>query len=456
MLEDLPKPANFHGGGSQPIGHGVTSTLKRILGTVPVEADGSAHFEVPAMRSLYFAALDEGGLSVKQMRSFVTLQPGEAVTCIGCHDRREETSRSLRRPTLQATIRAPSRIEPVPGVPDVMDFPRDIQPILDRHCVSCHSRDQRDGGVTLVGDRGPVFSLSYYELILFWQIKDTGGEPRHGTGRQPGNDSPYSTYSSASALVKKTDGSHYEVKLNPQEAKTIRLWIDSGAQFPGTYAAYGTGQIGGCWGHNRPVRVMADGWPSTAVAKDAIQRRCGACHPQEGMPQHVTDTIPLDAWGDMLSWTRPLSRYSRHRLYNLSRPEHSLVLLAPLSCKAGGYAEGQPDAKGNQPKPVTEDRSRPPRPIEHPVIFSDTADPDFQRILAHIQTAQEKLGEIKRFDMTGFKPNEHYVREMKRYGILPSSFDLQKEPINVYATDQAYWRSFWHRAQTSLESGRMN
>ena len=55
VLEDLPKPANFHGGGSQPIGHGVTSTLKRVLGTVPVEADGSAHFTVPAMRSIYFA-----------------------------------------------------------------------------------------------------------------------------------------------------------------------------------------------------------------------------------------------------------------------------------------------------------------------------------------------------------------------------------------------------------------
>jgi hypothetical protein len=78
VLEDLPKPVNFHGGGSQPIGHGVTSTLKRILGTVPVEPDGSAHFEVPAMRSIYFAALDASGRSVKQMRSFVTLQPGES------------------------------------------------------------------------------------------------------------------------------------------------------------------------------------------------------------------------------------------------------------------------------------------------------------------------------------------------------------------------------------------
>ena len=77
VLEDLPKPANYHGGGTTPIAHGGTWTLKRILGTVPVAEDGSAYFEVPPMRSLYLALLDAKDRSVKQMRSFVTLQPGE-------------------------------------------------------------------------------------------------------------------------------------------------------------------------------------------------------------------------------------------------------------------------------------------------------------------------------------------------------------------------------------------
>ena len=62
--------------------------VKRVLGTVPVEPDGSACFEVPAMRSIYFVALDSRGLSVKQMRSFVTLQPGETLGCVGCHESR--------------------------------------------------------------------------------------------------------------------------------------------------------------------------------------------------------------------------------------------------------------------------------------------------------------------------------------------------------------------------------
>lgn len=439
ILEDLPKPANFHGGGSQPIGHGVTSTLKRILGTVPVHADGSACFQVPAMRSLYFAALDEKGLSVKQMRSFLTLQPGETVSCVGCHEHRGHPP-SGAGPMAEALRRRPSTIQPISHVPQVMDFPRDIQPILDRHCIRCHNGGKREGGVNLTGNRGPVFSLSYYDLLLFWQVKDTGGAPGHGSGRQPGDDAPYSTYSAASALMQKIDGSHHDVVLTPREKKLIRLWIDSGAAYPGTYAAYGTGQIGGCWGDNKPVRVMADEWPSAKAAESAIQKRCGECH-DKFFPRHVTDLVPLDAWGDMLSWTRPLSRFSRHRLFDLSKPEASLVLLTPLARQAGGFAvKARPQAPAD---PVKENRKAPPRPIQHAIIFKNTADPDYQVILAHINKAREKLDQIKRFDMPGFRPNEHYIREMKRYGLMPQETDGDA-PVDVYELDEAYWRSFWH------------
>jgi len=439
VLEELPKPANYHGGGSQPIGHGVTSTLKRLLGTVPVEADGSACFDVPAMRSVYFAALDARGLSVKQMRSFVTVQPGETLGCVGCHEPRTSTPHGAARGRPLALRRPPSRIEPVEGVPDVLDFPRDVQPILDRHCTGCHNHEKRKGGVVLAGDRGPVFSLSYYTLLLHWQVKDTSGEPADGSGRQPGGDRPYAAYSSASPLMQRIGGGHHEVRLTERERRTIRLWLDTGATYAGTYAAYGSGQVGGCWGSNRPVRVMADTWPSTPPAREAVTRRCAGCH-GKWLPKHVTDRVPLDSWGDMLSWTRPLSRFSRHRIYNLSRPEKSLALLVPLSREAGGYARGEP-----KPRQVRENRRRPPGPIVHPVIFRDADDPDYRRILAHLRAAKAKLDEIKRFDMPGFRPTIQYVREMKRYGVLPAAFDAATDPIDVYATDRAYWRSMWHR-----------
>ena len=66
-------------------------------------------------------------------------------------------------------------------------------------------------------------------------------------------------------------------------------------------------------------------------------------------------------------------------------------------------------------------------------------------ILASIQSGKAELDRIKRFDMPGFRPNEHYVREMKRYGILPADFDSEVDPIDVYQVDQAYWQSLWHR-----------
>ena len=78
------------------------------------------------------------------------------------------------------------------------------------------------------------------------------------------------------------------------------------------------------------------------------------------------------------------------------------------------------------------------------MVFKDTSDPDYQALLKGIQTAKAHLDTIRRFDMPGFRPNEHYVREMKVYGVLPADLSADA-PIDAYATDQAYWRSRWHR-----------
>jgi hypothetical protein len=83
--------------------------------------------------------------------------------------------------------------------------------------------------------------------------------------------------------------------------------------------------------------------------------------------------------------------------------------------------------------------------VQHPIVFRSVDDPDYQKILTHIKAAAKKLAEIKRFDMAGFRPNEHYIREMKRYGILPRSLDSEQNPVDPYATDGRYWESMWHR-----------
>ena len=106
VMESLPKPINFTGG-MDPLTYGGSFTLERVLGTVPVEADGSAHMELPALRSLFFVALDENDLAVKRMQSFLTVQPGEVTGCVGCHEQRTESFIPSGR--LDALRRGPAR-----------------------------------------------------------------------------------------------------------------------------------------------------------------------------------------------------------------------------------------------------------------------------------------------------------------------------------------------------------
>jgi hypothetical protein len=103
---------------------------------------------------------------------------------------------------------------------------------------------------------------------------------------------------------------------------------------------------------------------------------------------------------------------------DFTHPELSPILLGPLARAAGGY-----ESCG--------------------VVFKDTHDPDYQALLATIAKGQSELDAAPRYGSPGFKPNSQYVREMKRFGILPASFDLTRDALDVFKMDQAYWRSFW-------------
>jgi hypothetical protein len=315
------------------------------------------------------------------------------------------------------------------GIPDVFDYPRDIQPILDKHCVSCHDYDQRAGGVILTGDHGPIFSHSYFTLTARQLFSD-------GRDRLQTNLPPRSVGTSASPLMKMLDGNHYNARLTQHEQDMIRYWIESAAPYPGTYAALGTGMIGG---FPKSVLETSDRqWPSSIAAAEAIRRRCTGCHDSSlPMPQYLSDNLEL-----ILSNPDPNDiriRFSRHLMFNLSRPEKSLILLAPMATDAGGYGlckqRGENGCLG-----------------ESVTIFADTSDPDYQKVLALCRRGKRRLEEIKRFDMPGFRPTPGYIREMERYGILPN--DLAKGAlIDVYATDRAYWRSLWW--QPTISAGTL-
>ncbi len=418
ILETLPKPINFTGG-MDPLSYGGTFTLERILGTVPVEPDGSAYFEVPALRSVFMVALDEASLAVKRMQSFVTVQPGETTSCVGCHEQRTRTA-AAGAATPLAARRAPSRIEPVPGVPEVLDFPRDIQPVLDALCLDCHGSERTGRGgpfaghVLLTGDPGPMFSQSYFTLTVRKLFVDGRNDPKS-------NLRPRSIGSSASRLLRLMDGSHHGARATPAQLATVRLWIDTGAPYPGTYAALGSGMIGG-YAQNELVETDFK-WPATRAGAEVIQRRCAGCHQRErALPKAIADELDISFWRFDLN--DPRLRFSRHYVFNLGQPAKSLLLLAPLAPAAGGW--GLCATNGA------------------PAVFESTADPDYARLLAMAAAGRDRLQELKRFDMAGFLPRPEWVREMKRYGVLPAE-TLVGSPVDIYATERKYWESLWYQ-----------
>jgi len=406
ILEALPKPVNFSGT-MEPTSMGGTFTLNRVLGTVPVEPDGSAHFELPALRSIFFVALDANDIAVKRMQSFTCVQPGERLSCIGCHEQRGSTAPVGR---MTAAMRRPaSRIAPIPaGLPDVYDFPRDIQPILDKHCLRCHDVTQRgtfsedgktrpcgplSGGVSLAGDRGPIFSHAYANLTIRAQFTDG----RDGNSNKP----PRTIGTSASPLMDKiASGKHHGVKVTPRERDIVRLWIESSAVYAGTYAALGTGMV------------------RTAPR---IPNSCKTCHKRNDL----TRKYPGLRGGGKPYGSPTDIKFNQQTLLNLSRPEHSRLLLAPLSKGAGGYG-------------ICEAKSR------KPVLTSRNA-PEYKSLLADIRKGAAALDRIKRFDMPGFTPNANYLREMKRFGMLPVDHDDSKS-VDCYALDREYWKSHWVNA----------
>ena len=401
ILETMPKPLNFGNGLHDfiPISLGGTFTLERIIGTVPVEEDGSAHFEVPANRPLFLIAVNGKNETVKRMHSFLSVMPGETLSCIGCHEDRVNTPQT--RPMIyQALKRAPSRIEPVPDVPYMIDYPSHVQPILDKHCVRCHSPDKPDGRIILTGDHGPCFSHSYVTLFGMGYVSQ--GENRAG------NTAPRTVGDVASPLMGMLDGSHHEARLSPPEAEMIRNWIHIGAPYPGTYAALGTGMI-------RKSTLTEEYHPAEKQATAAFNRSCTKCH-KNRMPGMTTYSIAGRKNKNTQFW-------DSHMAINLSFPEKSALLLAPLSREAGGWGTCQENGVGA---------------IEH------KSDPVYLTIHSWIKEGKKCLENNKRWDMPGFKPHPYYIREMKRYGILPETFNNETDTVDVFTLERKYFESSWH------------
>ena len=201
---------------------------KRILGTVPVEADGSASFALPSDKFVYFQLLDKDGMMVQSMRSGTMVQSGEWVGCVGCHDERRAAPPAPNQANLLALKLAGWR-----GAPRLFNYRLDVQPVFDRNCVSCHDYGKEAGNkLVLAGDRGLIFNASYVNLWTKGALTVVGAGP-------PEIQQAYSWGSHASRLIHFRDGNphHAGVKLSPDDMETLITWVDLNAPYYPSYAS---------------------------------------------------------------------------------------------------------------------------------------------------------------------------------------------------------------------------
>jgi hypothetical protein len=175
---------------------------------------------------------------------------------------------------------------------------------------------------------------------------------------------------------------------------------------------------------------------------EVFERRCGSCHghdppssgsigkgryfvfggPGPALPL-VHDFMDLKKLRGAVGYFEYGRSRTPQSLCNLTRPDKSLLLRAPLARRAGGLERCEQ------------------------VVFENVSDPDYQQILAAIQDARRRHEREGRFDMPDFRPNDHYIIQMQRFGVLPSELPSSTR-IDPYATDEAYWRSFWYRPRS--------
>ncbi|MFH1924567.1 MAG: SUMF1/EgtB/PvdO family nonheme iron enzyme [Planctomycetota bacterium] len=218
--------------------------IKRVLGTVPVEADGSATFRVPAYTPIAVQPLDEEGQALQIMRSWFTGMPGEVLSCVGCHER--QNTGTPNRPTIAAR-RAPAEITPWYGPTRGFNFAREVQPALDRYCVGCHDGQPRDDGPALVDLRGTEMITDWNSGIAGHVSAEVGGKfsvaygELHRYVRRPGIESnirlqtPMEFHAESTELVQMLKKGHYHVKLDPEAWDRLITWIDLNAPYHGTW-----------------------------------------------------------------------------------------------------------------------------------------------------------------------------------------------------------------------------
>ncbi|MEA3368234.1 MAG: hypothetical protein U9R68_08995, partial [Planctomycetota bacterium] len=216
------------------IGVARQSNARAVVGTVPVEDDGSVHCEAPVGVPIYFQALDARGMAIQSMRSITYVHPGERLTCQGCHEPKHRQRRVTERlPT--ALRREPSPITPDVAGSNPFNYVRLVQPVLDKHCAACHTEKK---ALDLTGgpDGKYGWTCSYANIaetfgFYFHVYNGSIQAGVHGGSRTV----PGAFGAKAARLLDYLGPDHYGVVLPPEALHRITLWLDLNSEFYGAY-----------------------------------------------------------------------------------------------------------------------------------------------------------------------------------------------------------------------------
>lgn len=219
VIQLFPYPWHSPWQDQPEVGPGRGVSVRAVLGVVPVEADGSAFFEAPVEKAIYFQALDQNGMAVQSMRSATYVHPGEQLTCLGCHEKNGQAPAHTKLPL--ALQRPPSKL--IPNLEDgscPLTYARLVEPLLENKCKQCHEENKQ-----------PEPDLEKYRFFFHGSGADNGVRPAHGGYRSIAGRFGAIGSGLAEIMLKK----HHRAALTMAEINRITLWADTNSNQLGAY-----------------------------------------------------------------------------------------------------------------------------------------------------------------------------------------------------------------------------
>ncbi len=385
---------------------GATMEPKKTISVVNVEKDGSAMFEVPALKPIFFQAIDKEGRVIQRMRTFTQFMPGEIQSCTGCH---MDRNRSVPHNSMSRILALQKPIQKISGAiwkehPSAFSYQDQVQPIWDKNCISCHNAKKTSGGIDLSGDRTDLFNVSYDNLVRTGtnrtpsRTNATGNEFKHtyisyipsynGVEKVYMDESyfkPFSWGSYKSRLAELIRNGHPDengkkrTQLSDMEKRLVYAWIDYNVPY---YQISHTNHPELPNGMRELVPRLYDN-----MLKEVAERRCIQCHTKaksKNLPGwwhwklHSTPGMKPGHWDWGLRGDK--KRLLPRKFYlRWEKPELNNFMLAPLAKEAGGTG------------------------VCGKAVFKDKNDPDYQKLLRAFDPIHQKVKKVPRMDMPGAK-----------------------------------------------------